>query len=604
MKSKCNFFSFVSKIVFFLFISFLFSIILEFVVFQKNFYFFKNNGVFYNDYSIALTNPDSNNLLSDGNIDSSLNAPFLILKNDSYSFIRGVYFDFSNFESRHLPIRIYYSDSNGFFSEEYVQGRLSLRKKKGYVPVGQYSKNLKIVIGRNNDQFTLNSLIINPKLKTVINNLDQTRILRLSILLFFLCICYYFRNRLKLYFISSLGYFQKIDSFQIIGFNPVSIITQLLLLFFFIHSFTKYYSLITLYFPDNFFYYFYRLLCCIALYKLILMLLDKKIIFASLSFISLVLLYAVFYISKSESFIYEFVLLSVCCYNLSYKRIFLVYFLGIGLIISSEIILMLTGVLKDIAYFREIGEYRHSFGAVYPTDFACSILFVCLALWSILKKTYCIIGVVVLATLIFFQLLYTHTRNTELVMGISIVLIVLYSLVYKRSDAICRLKVVSFSLKYSFFLLSLLSIGLGYFYDSSNLFLEYLNDLLSGRLSLVHSALQNYGITLMGQHIVLVGNGGSLVVNEGYNFIDSSYCLLLIRYGLIAFVIFTVMYIYTQKRFLANENLKLSFVLLLIAIHSFTEHHYIEFFYNPCLLLLFADVKNLIPTNQEVSGNC
>ena len=313
--------------------------------------------------------------------------------------------------------------------------------------------------------------------------------------------------------------------------------------------------------------------------------------FVIISIISFFFLYLTHYLSNTGSFIYEFILLAICCYKTDYKRIILSYCFFFFFIIISEITLMLCGVVKNIVYTNSIGFYRHSFGSVYPTDFACSILFVVMSVWTVFKRSFCFISCVTLLVLLCFQYMYTKTRNSEMLMCMCILFVIFYSL-FSQKKWISKSLIFNLSFKYAFIFLALLSVSLGFLYDSSNSFMTSLDAIFSSRLSLVNNALHKYGITFIGQSIILIGNGGSIVSSDGYNFIDSSYCLLLIRYGVVCFIIFSLMYIFTQQRMITSGNLKLSIVFFLVAIHSFTEHHYIEYFYNPFLLLLFADLRD------------
>lgn len=582
-----NFYKFFAAI----FVSIVFAILVEFFLFQKNFYLLFQHNVITSYFTLDSSSLICENIYFEGNSVISLKNPSFILKKDSYSFVRGVYFKLGNFDSRKIQIKVFCSDENGNFSDEHYQGKISLNKENGYIPVGHNAKDLKIIIGDDYCRYSLESIVLNPNLITVAKNMDLTRLLRLTlvgILFFFYCF-------FKSYLTGVLNYFypylKKLQAFSLYGINVVTVLSQSVLFFYFFTSFLDYNSLVTLYIPHFFYKLFSYLLISLCLYKLLMMIYDKKTRLALICSVIAVLLYFVYYVSYSGTFIYEFIFLAICCYKLGYRSVLFTYCFGVGLVISAEIILMLTGVLKDIAYIREAGGYRHSFGSIYPTDFACSILFVLLSFWASLKRSFCVVSVILLALFIYFQSLYTITRNSELLMVLSIIFIIIYSLFENRKEQLCHSYLLSIPFKYAFLFLAFLSLLLAYLYNDSNPFLVNLDKIFSSRLSLVHSALNTYSLSFWGQYIILFGNGGSMAAPETYNFIDSSYCLLLIRYGIVCFFIFALMYTYTQKRFLEQGNLKLSIVFLLIAVHSFTEHHYIEFFYNPFLLLFIADVK-------------
>ncbi|SFS85571.1 hypothetical protein SAMN02910357_02242 [Succinivibrio dextrinosolvens] len=573
-----------------LFLSLFAAVAIEFLLFQKNIYSWFPESLIDNT-SVETSTLEQHNLLLEDNKVLSLKDPYFIYENKSFTFVRGVYFKFNEMDSRRIHIKVYCSDENDHFSDDFIHDTISSGTKTGYIPVGHYSKNLKIILGKDYSKYSLDTIVINPKISLVVKNQDKTRLLRLSLVLLVIFGALFYRNSLKGCWLCICPNIKKLEVVSVCGYRIIPILTQMLLFFFFISYFSGYYSLISLSIWNWIYKFFNALLFLLAVYNLLRMLINRDYGFVLIAVVSGIILYGIYYLTNTEQFIYEFILLAVCCYRIGYRRILLSFVISIGLVISSEIILMLCGLLKDIAYVRELGVYRHSFGSIYPTDFACSILFVSLALWSILKHTHLVLSIAVLSVLIYFQQIYTHTRNTELVMCISILFVIIYSLLKNKKAIICHSRIISFSLRYSFVFLAALSLLLGILYDSSSSLMNYLDSLFSTRLSLVHSALNNYGISFMGQNILFVGNGGTLASKGIYNFIDSSYCLLLIRYGIAGFLVYAVLYIFTQKRVLECENLKLSIILLLIAVHSFTEHHYIEFFYNPCLLLIFSDVR-------------
>ena len=138
--------------------------------------------------------------------------------------------------------------------------------------------------------------------------------------------------------------------------------------------------------------------------------------------------------------------------------------------------------------------------------------------------------------------------------------------------------------KYIFPLCALLIIFLTYLYSTGDDFILLINFFLSGRLALGFDALMSKGIPLLGQKYIQYGAGSGIY----YNFIDSSYLVLLIIYGIILFLL--VMYVYVRicSHCISIRNRVLLYVLFIIAINSMIEQHFMEFAYNPFYMAFSA----------------
>ena len=101
---------------------------------------------------------------------------------------------------------------------------------------------------------------------------------------------------------------------------------------------------------------------------------------------------------------------------------------------------------------------------------------------------------------------------------------------------------------------------------------------------------------IMGQRATLAGDGNSHVPVPDYFFLDSSYVLLLIRYGLLAFAATLLIFVLIARRAQRQRDYTLLIILALITLQSMIEHHLIEIAYNPFILALLA----LVPETREI----
>lgn len=106
------------------------------------------------------------------------------------------------------------------------------------------------------------------------------------------------------------------------------------------------------------------------------------------------------------------------------------------------------------------------------------------------------------------------------------------------------------------------------------------------RLSLGKETFDRYDIQIWGQDIPMRGNGGTAEAVTDYFFIDSSYVNILMRLGLIVFILVMLIISIIMIRNLNHPYMLLAMVI--ICVHSVMEHHMIEVYYDVFLMLPFA----------------
>ena len=157
---------------------------------------------------------------------------------------------------------------------------------------------------------------------------------------------------------------------------------------------------------------------------------------------------------------------------------------------------------------------------------------------------------------------------------------------YLSSKFICFVNkkiIYNFAL-WAFLLLTAITVGLSYYFDNSNETLSYVNRLFSDRFRLAHYNMTNVGFSLFGKYFVMVGFGSTTVYPKFYNFIDISYCNILLRFGVLPLLIIVVSYMIFVRRTLKLEKNRLVCIMIIVALHCSVEHHYLDACYNIFLL--------------------
>ncbi|MCI9077830.1 MAG: hypothetical protein HFH68_02740 [Lachnospiraceae bacterium] len=355
----------------------------------------------------------------------------------------------------------------------------------------------------------------------------------------------------------------------------------------------------------------------------ILLLIAKIILFDRYTFKMLIAVTGMFicgaavFLSSGYFSPFLWVLLIVAAKDVPFNKILKVYLLMNITIMGLAFVASLLGIIENLAYVNEEWDsYRYSFGCVYTTDFAAHIFFMLLAAFYLCQKRlrwYHYAGTCAIAGFIYY---FCFAKLDT----ICILLIVLFFGVYhvlqwqsrresvvvpgmeKDSQQVFVFKRVKAYLKwkglwmksalFSMPVLAMLMYFLSDYYEKDNEFLETINKTITGRLAFGKTGLDDYGISLFGQDIPMVGFGGSTILKEEYFFIDSSYINILLRYGIIFLLMIFIIYGTICYKHKGDTALMMAIVLL--AVSCFIDHHIMEEAYNPLTYALFAKTGDVM----------
>lgn len=302
------------------------------------------------------------------------------------------------------------------------------------------------------------------------------------------------------------------------------------------------------------------------------------------------------YFSKSTLALYM-IMFMISSKDVNKDKIIEWYF-WIGLIMLTIIIVSSQlNIIPDLKYIRD-GGVRHSFGIIYPTDFASHIFYLILA--------YCYL---------FFEKL-----NWKRYSFFVVIAVFLYIFSDARLDTLCILAIIPIMyfiklkckiINYYWFAPILLAVIISFstvLYGLKMKIFYELDSVLSSRLSLGSTGFTDYGLQLFGNHIMEYGWGGESGIKAykaasgsfKYFMIDSSFIRLQLIYG----VIFTIliMFIITRASFKATLQQKYVFcgILLLLSLSSVVDQHMLEIAYNPFLILCMSFI---FEHEEKVRGN-
>ena len=302
--------------------------------------------------------------------------------------------------------------------------------------------------------------------------------------------------------------------------------------------------------------------------------------------------YALAFRATGYRFLVYLAVLTAGCSGIDYRRILKTFLWTVGVFACVTVAAAMTGAIKNFVYARRGYGIRSSWGFCYPTDFASIVLYILLVLgatwkelpdWAMLIPT---AGAVLLAWVI------AHS-DTSIVCGLLLFAILVGCLFYRRvvercpglrwvgrGSSLLLLAAYPVCAAAMFMLMAL-------YYRSTGIGVR-LNELLSGRLRLSVEAWQLHGLKAFGTPFEQIGNGFSTFANQKYNFVDSSYPLIALRYGWVLLLAHGALWGWTIRRALRCGNMRLALAMGIIAVHCFSEHHFIEVNYNILLVMPFA----------------
>lgn len=257
-----------------------------------------------------------------------------------------------------------------------------------------------------------------------------------------------------------------------------------------------------------------------------------------------------------------------------------------------------AGVIPDLSYEAEVG-YRHSFGIVYTTDFAARVFYLLVIGWVLYDRVHVTVSLLMTAACTWFIWHYCQGKCSMITLVLFMAAIV-YEYVTRNERLLKKMPIRIVDQ----FIVWLAPIGAGtiiylsVIYNYNVKWISTLDEILTRRLLLANKAINTYGFSFLGTAFEQNGSGGNTAYNFFYNFIDSSYVLIILRYGIIVFTIFLMLIVYQSRSALKKNYRKLLLAIMLVVVHSIVEHHMPEVNYNTFLILPFVAFTPLNKTTK------
>ena len=290
--------------------------------------------------------------------------------------------------------------------------------------------------------------------------------------------------------------------------------------------------------------------------------------------------------------------------GICYRKLLRVFVVAAGALWGLAVLASLTGTIRNLIYMEEYG-FRDSFGICYPTDFVSYLFYFAVFFWIAWDKIPDWVSLAV-SVLLFAVAAFLAQSDTCTICAVLFAGILLLFMIWKKwfSDSrLKRFKKILDGLLIGAFPLMGIFMAVLIMLRAGNTAIGYrLDGLLTGRLGLASRAISENGVHALATEISMIGRGFNTFPVDGYNFIDSTYPLLLIRYGWIFTVVICLLWMNIVRKAVKNADYRMAFGMGLIAVHSLAEHHFVEIFYNILIVMPFASYeqkKNMRETEDS-----
>lgn len=271
---------------------------------------------------------------------------------------------------------------------------------------------------------------------------------------------------------------------------------------------------------------------------------------------------------------------------MDHRKILKVYIITAAAVIFTAIAMEWIGAIDNYVYIRDM-TIRSSWGIKYPTDMMSLLFFLLLTVWVVYGNRgglwYVIPGAVLM-----IMSHYVADSRTGVICGALFVATVIAwrALSRKEANKFARLAGICCCGAFPFFTIIMNGLMLAYKHGST--WAYRINEIMSNRLYLSVQALNEYGVSLWGKPLEQVGWGGSVFAKPGYNFVDISYVLLLLKYGVVALIVINILWVLMTRHAFRVGDTRLALALTLITFNCAIEHHILQLNYDIFIAIPFA----------------
>lgn len=325
------------------------------------------------------------------------------------------------------------------------------------------------------------------------------------------------------------------------------------------------------------------LILCGIQFVRVFYLLSKKTKLLLLWCMCVVLLYIGYHIVGDRTFLEAFVYWTGAIFVDFKKIIKVMKSTWIGCLMTV-VGLSLLKVIPTTGGIRVTGEVRMSLGFVHANTLGSILLIIGLLIFLDSYEKRSKNGFIILLLLTVMDFYIANSRTTTLLLLIIVIVMAVKVFNYDRISHFLNKKWIRNLLLIFVILLIGYTIWLSTSYNGSGRMLQ-LNGLLNNRMQNGSYYMSLYGISIFGKKIpefVLWNDNFTML------YLDNGYLLMLIKFGLIATVLFVSMILQSARKAIINKDIAMIVAIAVITVSLFAEQSALRWCFCPILMYMSA----------------
>lgn len=262
------------------------------------------------------------------------------------------------------------------------------------------------------------------------------------------------------------------------------------------------------------------------------------------------------------------------------------------IMIPMIVFLCLIGFIDDYTMTRG-NIIRYSLGFVHPNQLGLRIVQLVVCHCYLHRHRLGSLNYIIVSIAILFLVKVPNSKTAYIVMIVLLCMLLLYNFV--KNQSVVYMKIFEKSLFLGVLCFSVLSVLFSYLDIGRNYVLVRLDKWMSSRFSLCHIVWQLYGVSPLGQRIYVTEVERESVGIKTRLWLDNAYVSVLLRYGVLVFLIFSIGYLCLVKYMIIQKEYILSVILVLYALYGIMENGMYMVTHN-IFLIAFSSLlyKNLV----------
>ena len=253
-----------------------------------------------------------------------------------------------------------------------------------------------------------------------------------------------------------------------------------------------------------------------------------------------------------------------------------------------------TGSISEVIMYRR-GTIRHSWGFSHPNWLGVRIFEFVIAHCYIKRRKIKLYDLAVILIGIWFTYKVPNCQTAYISLGVFFCLIVFYFLFdyfVGGKELFGKIIILSSILSNVF------SVGLSLINVNKIPILSKIDRMLSFRFSNCYRSIRGFGIHILGSNVNLYSKKMGLRYAKYY--LDIAYTSILVRYGIVVYIIFSTLYIYAMIYWYKKHNYMLVIILGVYAIYGIMENTLYSLTQNIFLLGLAYPLYNKSFSNNTI----